>query len=218
MKSLVQYPLRYRLNPLRLRSGVRRITAGLKNVSDNQLVSLKVRLISRDTYGLKVEDQEKLIEKLGPGEEKSFDYRVAVRETGNLELVTDGELNGRDFHSESGFFSVRVGARTAELAGLFALSEPYPPVDKPVRIEAIVEGRRHNGDLHLHFWIESPRGSFEGLDFRRIGRLKSGEQKRLALEWTPKKEGPYTVHAVLLTGEKRLAHGTEKIWAEAKKP
>jgi hypothetical protein len=207
----IRYPIEYSLSPRQVDAGMRWIRMVLKNVGDDELTSLDVKLNSFDTYSLDVEGTGLFVGALGPAEEVTHAFQVSARLTDRMYISLDGYRDGERFHWESPGIRVVVGDAAAELVSLFAMTRPYPPPGKAIRCEATVKGLRPSKDLVLESWVRAPSDRFE---FRtlELGSIAAGEELKPAFEVVPEEEGSYTVYAYLYDGYERIGHESDQIY------
>jgi hypothetical protein len=181
----------------------------LKNVGDQVLSGLEVKLESLDTGCIRVFGRGTDLPRLEPGQEQMRDFQASLRGTGEVYVSIEGDINGERFHWETPSMSIQVGGQPAELVSLFALGEPRARLGEPITCEATVRGLVTNVSLVLEFWAEMPSGELRSLAKEGIGRLVEGEQARFTTEITPREQGLYVLHAYLYHGARRIGHRVE---------
>jgi len=202
-------PFQYALAPQRIAAGQRWLSLRLKNIGNETLEQLDVRLNSLDAYSLDVYGAGSYIENLDPGEETVRHYQVTAEMTGNLYASIDGRQDGEPFHWESPAIQVTVGQQAAELLSFFALTQPHVLLGNPIECEATIRGLTTSQRLVIEFWVETPVRTFESLDKQGLGQVAADETVRHTTQFTPEHEGIYILHAYLYDGTKRIGHQTE---------
>jgi len=208
----IKYPIEYELTPKNVATGTRWVTLTLKNISDESLTGLDVRLNSLDAYGLNVYGTGSYVSILSPNEEKEIPFQVSANRTTSVYTSVDGWRDGNPFHWESPAILITVGEEVAELVSLFAMTEPYPPAKKTIKCEATVRGLAESEGLRLEFWADTPGGEFEELATVETAELDTGETARYTAEITVEERGSYTVYAYLYDGMRRIGRKTEHIY------
>jgi hypothetical protein len=208
----VKIPLEYELTPTEIRTGTRWMTLRLKNIGTLPLTALDVRLNSLDAYSLAVYGTGDYVASLDPGDEHLVAFQVVANATTNVYVTAEGWQDGVLFYWESPYIWIRIGEQVAELANLFAMTEPYPPVGKALRCEATVRGMAPSEGLTLEFWANTPTGRFEELASIETKALSLGEEARYAAEITPEEKGSYTIYAYLYDDGRRLDRQTERVY------
>jgi hypothetical protein len=107
-----------------------------------------------------------------------------------------------------------VGRKPAELKNVFVMTEPYPPLGGPLKVEATVLGLQQSEGLDLEFCAESPSGQFQELAKIETKRLSPGEKVQYSAEITPKEEGLYTVTACLYDNFERVGRETDYVYVQ----
>jgi hypothetical protein len=188
------------------------LTLSLKNIGNLPLTGLDVKLNSLDAYNLTVYGTGSYVATLDPGEKRILAFQARATATTNVYATIDGWQDGMSFYWESPYIWIQVGRKVAELANLFAMTEPYPPVGQTLRCEATVKGMAPSEGLTLEFWANTPTGHFEELATIETKALSTGEEARYAAEITPEEKGSYTVYAYLYDDGRRLDRRTEYVY------
>jgi len=205
-----KFPLEYEISPKSVRVGRSWLTVSLKNVSQDPLTGLNVRLNSLDTYAISVLEDTKYVSKLGPGEGEEVHLQVEGQQSGGIYVSVDGRWAGEPYHWESPSRRLAVGDQVAELVSVFVLSEPHPRAGEGVGIEATLRGLTLSSGLILEFWVETPSGESMSVDKTATDTLNPGEaQTYKADEFVPEQEGIYVIHAYLFDGTTRIGHATD---------
>lgn len=185
------------------------MTLELKNVGEEKLVNLDVRLNSLDAYNIEVQGNGLHIEALQPDEEETWPVQVWIEGSGSVYATIDGRRAEEPFHWESPPMRLSATGERAEIMSLFALSRPHARLGEPIACEATVRGIEFSQGLILEFWVETPRGEFKSLAKEGLDALGPGEVVRHTFEVTPKEEGIYALHAYLYDGPHRIGHRRE---------
>ena len=208
----IRYPIEYELTPREIKPGMHWLTLKVKNIGDEPLTALDVRLNSFDTYSIRVTEPSTYVAKLRPGEEEVRAFQVTADMTGRVYASIDAHQEGEAFHWETPGILVTVGEEVAELVNVFAVTAPYPPPGEKIRCESIVRGLDESEGLMLEFWVQPPEGEFEQLTALKTNELQPGEEEIYPVEFSPEMEGSYTVHAYLYDGVRRIGHEMDYVY------
>jgi hypothetical protein len=209
-KMAGKFPIEYEINPISVRGGRAWLTVKVKNISEDPLTGLNVRLNSLDTYAIEVIEDAELVSSLAPDEEEKLHFQVAAQRSGGVYVSVDGRWAGEPFHWESPSRRIAVGEELAELVSVFALSEPHPRRGEPVTIEATLRGLTMSGGLILEFWADTPSGESISVDKTATDVLNPGETATYKSdEFVPEEEGIYVLHAYLFDNTRRIGHETD---------
>jgi len=208
----IKYPIEYELKPMHMTEGRRWLTLRIKNTSTDDLSSLDVRLNSLDAYSISVHGSGNYMANLGPQEERMLAFQVLANTSSGLYVTIDGWRDNAPFHWESPNILITVGKEVAELASLFAMTEPYPAQNSKITCEAVVRGLEQSEGLQLEFWADTPGETLEELAAIETKALAPGETARYGAEITVEKRGAYTIYAYLYDDFKRIGRRTEHIY------
>ncbi len=209
---ITKYPVEYELKPKHIEAGARWLTLTLKNISDETLAGLDVKLNSLDTYAIQVSGTgSNYIPSLESDEKEELPFQILATGNGSLYISMDGLQNGVPFHWESPGLPIIVGHEVAELVSLFALTEPYPALGEQIRCEATVRSLAESEGLRLEFLVETADGEFEGLEDMETEKLAADETERYIATLMPQEPGLHTVHAYLYDGAKRIGHEMDRV-------
>lgn len=212
----IRYPIRYELSPSTIDTGSRWVTVTLKNVGAETLSGLDVNLNSFDTYSVTVFGTGRYISILAPGQEQLLSFQVSALYSTSVYITVDGLRDSDSFHWESPYIPLTVGQEVAELVSVFAMTQPYPPLQEKLNVEATVRGIRQTDDgLELQFWASTPSGKFEELARVETKSLDPGEEVTYSAEITPEESGMHTIYAYLYDDGKRIDRETEHVYARA---
>ncbi len=202
-----KFPVEYQIKPMSVSAGRSWLTVAVKNISEDALTDLNVRLNSLDTYAIDVEDDAAFVSSLDAGEQTELDYQVAGRQSGGVYLSLDGRWGGEPFHWESPVRRIAVGDEVAELVSVFAVSDPHPRAGEPITVEATLRGLTPSSGLVLEFWVETPAGDSISVDKTATEPLGVGEVETYKADpFVPEQEGIYVIHAYLFDGTRRIGH------------
>ncbi|MGC9468655.1 MAG: hypothetical protein ACP5HS_08690 [Anaerolineae bacterium] len=202
-------PFQYELSPQEVDPGVRWVTLMVRNMSNKDLKSMSVQLNSRDTYQIDVHGTGSFVPVLRPNEAQTLPFQLTAQGTTQVYATVDGRRGEEEFRWESPGIRIVVGVEVARIVSLFALTEPYPILGTTITAEATIEGLGYNEGLGLEFWAETPDGELLSLAKLPTDPIAEGEVARYTVEFTPDKEGIYTLHAYLFAGVRRIDHATE---------
>ncbi|MGA2681702.1 MAG: hypothetical protein ABSF44_07890 [Candidatus Bathyarchaeia archaeon] len=208
------YPFEFELNPKEIDTGIQWVRLRLKNIGDETVHGLDVKLHSLDSFGISIFGTGEYIFMLMPGEEKFRAFQVLADATTELYVSVAGLKDRERFLVESPWVTVKVGKEVAELESVFALTEPYTSMGKVVKIEAKVKGLKDSKGLDLEFRAQTPSGESKELAKIETKELSAGQEVRYTAEMTPKESGFFTIHAYLYHNWRRIGHKSETIWVE----
>jgi hypothetical protein len=207
-----QYPIEYKLEPKTISMGARWLTLTIKNIGDENLIGLDVKLNSLDAYSISVSGAGHYVTSLKPDEEFVAPFQVLVNSTAFVYVSLDGMQETRALHWESPRIRLALGESKATLVSLFALTKPYPPRGERIQVEATLQGTAGSVDLRLEFWAQTPGEEFKELGMVQPKDLAEKERARYTVEFVPEEEGMYTVYAYLYDGAKRIGHELEQVY------
>ncbi|MBN1581507.1 MAG: hypothetical protein JXA89_12460 [Anaerolineae bacterium] len=207
-----QYPIEYELKPKTISMGSRWLTLTIKNIGDENLIGLDVKLNSLDAYSISVYDTGRYVTSLKPGEESTVPFQVLVNSTDFCYVSIDGMQETKVLHWESPRIRLALGESKATLVSLFALTKPYPPRGERIQVEATLQGTEGSDDLRLEFWTQTPGEEFKELGTVQPKDLAEKERARYTVEFVPEEEGMYIVYAYLYDGAKRIGHELEQVY------
>jgi hypothetical protein len=208
------YPLEFDLNPKEMKYGIDWVFLRLKNIGNATLSHLDVKLHTLDSYSIRVLGTGDYVWQLAPGEEATIGFQVEEQGPGEVYFSVSGFTSKGNFWVDSPWVTLGVTGIAAELISVFAMTMPYTPIGKAVRVEARVKGLRYSENLDLEFWARKPSGDVVELARIDIQKLSGGEEQRYSAEITPKEEGFYTIHGYLYDNNKRIGLKTDTIRVE----
>lgn len=204
------------LSPKKIDSGDNWLRVHLKNMGNETVNNLELQLHSLDTYCIVVEGMGEFVPTLMPDEEAIRTFRVSANFSTDLYAsVTGLKENGNRFTSESQRFMVKVGLADADLVSMFALTEPYTPMGKVVKVEARIKCNKSVKDLDLVFRAETVLGRPKEIQRIAIKQLSTGQEVRYTTEVTPTESGYYTIDAFLYHRWRRIGHKSTNMWVIA---
>lgn len=207
----LRYPIEFELSPEKIERGMHWVTLKLKNLGNETVKELDVKLHSLDSLGLSVLSTGEFLEDLKPNEEEVVPFQVSATATTRVYASVSGYKDGKYFYRESPTIRLPVGREPAELKSVFVMTEPYPPLGETLKCEAAIMGLQQSEGLDLEFWAESPSGKFRELAKIETKELSPGEEARYSAEITPKEEGLYTVTAYLYDDYRRIGRETDYV-------
>jgi hypothetical protein len=210
----IVYPFEFEVVTKEIDAGIQWLTLRLKNIGDETVRSLEVKLYSLDTYGISILGTGNYIFSLNPDEEVFQAFQVSANATTDLYASVSGFKGTERFWVDSPWATIKVGKEVAELESMFALTEPYTLIGKVVKVEARVKGLKDSKGLDLEFSVDLPSGKSKKLEKIEIKELSAGQEARYTTEITPKESGFFTVHAYLYHHWKRIGHRTDNLWVE----
>jgi uncharacterized membrane protein len=209
----IQYPIEYELRPKTISMGARWLTLTIKNIGDENLIGLDVKLNSLDAYSISVYDTGRYVTSLKPGEESTVPFHVLVNSTDYVYVSIDGMQETKVLHWESPRIRLALGESKATLVSLFALTKPYSHRGERIQVEATLQGTtQSDDDLSLQFWAQTPVEDFKSLGTVQPKDLAEKERARYTVEFVPEEEGMYIVYAYLYDGAKRIGHELEQVY------
>lgn len=210
----IKKPIAYELQPQSVSPGMRWLTLRLKNVGDENLIGLDVKLNALDAYDVYVYGTGSYVAVLKPGQEEVVAFQTLANTTGQVYASLDGWVGAALFHWESPPLQVKVGDGQAQIVSLFALTQPYPQPGEQIRFEAVLRGAADPQKLRLEFWAETPSSELIELGTIETETLSAHQQARYAAEIAPRQEGMYTIYAYLYDGAKRIGHELEHVYVK----
>ena len=208
-----KYPIEYELSPETLEKGTLWLTLRLKNVGDDSLQNLDLKMHSTDSLQISFRNPNDYIYRLQPDEEKLLNFQVDVHGTAALYVSIRYFKEGGSFHWDSPWIRQQVLGNVAELEGILA-SNSYGAIGKNLEVEATVKGLANSGGLRLVFWTDTPSGKYEELAEIKTKKLALGEVVSYTANITPKEKGYYTVYANLYDNSQRIGRDSDVIWVE----
>jgi hypothetical protein len=212
-KLRIVYPFEFEVVTKEIDPGIQWLTLRLKNIGDETMRSLDVKLYSLDTYGISILGTGDYIFELKPYEEVFRGFQVSANATTDLYASVSGFKGTERFWVDSPWATIKVGKEVAVLESVFALTEPYTSMGKVVKVEAKVKGLTDSKGLSLEFWADTLSG-MKQLQKIEIKELSGGQEARYTTEITPKESGFVTIHAYLYHRWKRIGHKTDNLWVE----
>ena len=210
----IVYPFEFEVVTNETDPGIQWLTLRLKNIGDDTVTNLEVKLYSLDTYGISILGTGDYIFELKPGEEVFRAFQVSANATTDLYASVSGFKGTERFWVDSPWATIKVGKEVAELESVFALTVPYTSMGKVVKVEARVKGLSDSKLLFLDFWADTPSGK-KDLQKIEIKELLAGQEARYTTEITPKESGFYTIHADLFHPPwKRIGQKSDNLWVE----
>jgi hypothetical protein len=207
----LKHPIEYELRPRRIEPGTRWLTLRLKNIGEEALRSLDVRLNSLDTYSVSVQGMGRFWGLLSPSDEMEFPFQVLADSSGRLYASIDAWRDKEQFHWESPGVLISVGEPIAELVTLSAVADEHPGEGVTVRCEAVVLGLCDYEGLQLSFLAETPAGELEELQAIEASGC-SGERRIYGAQLETRQEGLFTIHAYLNDGARRIGHESTHLY------
>ena len=186
----------------------------LRNLGDQRLDELDVRLHPRDSLRISFDDPIDFVSSLEPRGERTLYFRVDAEGTTDLYASVSGRRGGEYFYWDSPWVKERVQGEKAELESVF-VSNPYGTIGKELDVEATVRGLSPQTEgLELEFWADSPSGKYVQLADIKPKVLSNGEEASYTAKITPQEEGYYTVYADLYDDVRSIGRKTDTIWVE----
>ncbi len=204
--------LKYKIKPKSIGSGDRWIDFEFSNQGDQDLTGLVVRLNSQDTFGITIIEGNRYVPVLKSGEKTTVFFRILANAGTRLYVSIDGFKDGSPFYWESPSRYISVGKPEAELMNLFAMTKPRFIIGDKIRVEASVRSNVMTEGLSLEFWTEDPDENIEEVKSIDTGTIDPGQMKVFSGEFTPDKEGIYTIDTYLYDGTRRLGHKTDFVY------
>ncbi len=208
----IRHPIEFEMIPEKIDRGTKWVTLRVKNLGNETITNLDIKLNSRDSFSLEPLSSGKYIFELQPKEEELIPFQVQATSTTDVYVTINGYQDGAKFYLESPSMPIRVSDQPADLRSMFVMTEPYPPLEETLKCEANIMGLEQSGELDLEFWADTPSGKFEEIGEIKTKELTPGEETSYSAEITPKERGLYTVHAYLYDeNNRRIGHKTDSI-------
>jgi hypothetical protein len=208
-----KYPIEYELGPDILEKGTQWLALRLKNVGDDSLHNLDIKMHSTDSLQISFRSPSDYIYRLLPDEEKFLSFQVDAHGTTALYFSIRYFKEGGSFHWDSPWIREQVLGDVAELEGIL-VSNSYGVIGRELEVEATIKGLGNSDGLDLQFWADTPSGKHEELAEIKTKKLSRGEEASYTTKITPKEEGYYTVYASLYDNRRRIGRDSDTLWVE----
>lgn len=208
-----KHPIEYELSPDTLEKGTQWLTLRLKNVGNENLHNLDIKMHSTDSLQISFRDPNEYIYRLRSDEENYLSFQVDVHGTASLYFSIRYFKEGGSFHWDSPWIRQQVLGEVAELEGIL-VSNPYGIIGRELEAEATIKGLGNSDELDLTFWMDTPSGKYEELAEIKTKKLSRGEEISYTAKITPKEEGYYTVYASLYDNRRRIGRHFDTLWVE----
>ena len=208
-----KYPIEYELSPNTFEKGTHWLTLRLKNVGDDNLHNLGIKMHSTDSLQISFRRPSDYIYRLMPDEEKNLNFEVDANGTTDLYVSIRYFKSGGQFHWDSPWISEEVLGEVAELESIL-VSNPYGTIARELDVEATVKGLGNSEGLDLEFWADTPSGKYEELTEIKTKKLSRGEEASYTTKITPKEVGYYTIYANLYDHRRRIGRHSDTLWVE----
>jgi hypothetical protein len=208
-----KYPIQYELNPESLEKGTQWLILRLKNVGDDNLHNLDIKMHSTDSLQISFRNPSGYIHRLTPYEEQYLNFQVDVHGPTALYISIRYFKEGGSFHWDSPWIREQVVGDVAELESIL-VSNPYGTIGRELEVEATVKGLGNSDGLDLEFWANTPSGNYEELAKIKTKKLSRGEEASYTTKLTPEEEGYYTVYASLYDNFRRIGRDSDILWVE----
>jgi hypothetical protein len=209
---ITKYPIGCDVNPTSVPEGMHWLTVKVKNIGDQELTNLDVKLNSVDTYAITVLGTGNHLPELLPNTEREVPFRVLANSRAELYVSVDGWKALRLFHWESGAIRITVDSEVAAIQNLSAMTERHPPTGQSIRCEAVLEGFAESEGLSLELSAGTPDGEHREIAKIEINTLEPEETAVYSAEFTPHREGLYTLYAYLYKDAKRIDRQVEHVY------
>lgn len=208
-----KYPIEYELSPDTLEKGTQWLTLRLKNVGNENLHNLDIKMHSTDSLQISFRSPNEYIHHLRLDEENYLSFQVDVHGTTSLYFSIRYFKEGGSFHWDSPWIRQQVLGDVAELEGIL-VSNPYGIIGRELEAEATIKGLGNSDGLDLEFWADTPSGKYEELAEIKTKKLSRGEEVSYTAKITPKEAGYYTVYASLYDNRRRIGRHSDTLWVE----
>ena len=208
-----KHPIEYELSPDTLEKGTQWLTLRLKNVGNENLHNLDIKMHPTDSLQISFRDPNEYIYRLRSDEENYLSFQVDVHGTTSLYFSIRYFKEGGSFHWDSPWIRQQVLGEVAELEGIL-VSNPYGIIGRELEAEATIKGLGNSDELDLTFWMDTPSGKYEELAEIKTKKLSRGEEISYTAKITPKEEGYYTVYASLYDNRRRIGRHFDTLWVE----
>ena len=146
-------PISVYMTPREINKGTSTIKIQLKNNSDRRLETLEVGLHSLDQSLIEVENPEKWINAIEPGESIAVPFTVSAHRSAMIHTRIFGYMGEERFEWQSPPIRIRVGEEAAELISLLILGDSLRIVGDTLNVEATVRALKHNVQVTIDFWV-----------------------------------------------------------------
>lgn len=206
-------PFEFDITPDKIMTGTHWVTVHLKNLSNDTINNIDIKLHSIDPYFVSVLGTGKYIPEILPGEKKTIPFQIDATIATELFVTIDGVRAEEDFFWDSPTIEIDVGVTSARLRNVFAMSHPHVMLEDTIEAEAMVEGVAGGENLNLTFWMDVP-SSHKKIGSADIGSMEPGEVARRSVEVTPQESGMHKIIAYLYEGTKYIGKKTDTIWVK----
>ena len=204
-------PISVYMTPREINKGTSTIKIQLKNNSDRRLETLEVGLHSLDQSLIEVENPEKWINAIEPGESIAVPFTVSAHRSAMIHTRIFGYMGEERFEWQSPPIRIRVGEEAAELISLLILGDSLRIVGDTLNVEATVRALKHNVQVTIDFWVNTPKEKYTKIGEITTSVLQQGDTKHL-IEFTPSETGLYTVYAYLYEGSRQIDRQSDKVF------
>jgi hypothetical protein len=209
-----KYPIEYELSPNTLEKGTHWLTLRLKNVGEEILHNLDIKMHSTDSLHIYFRNPSDYMHRLRPDEEDFLSFQVDAHATTSVYFSIRYYKGGGQFHWDSPWIRVGVIGEAAELESIL-VSKPYGTIERELDVEATIKGTGDSEGLKLTFWADTPSGDYEELAEIKTKKISRGEEASYTAKIRPKQEGYYTVYANLYDNDgRRIGRDSDTIWVE----
>ena len=182
-----KHPLEYELTPDTLTKGTHWLTLWLKNIGDQPLHNLNVKIHSTDSLQISFRNWSDFIIRINPGEEKYLPFEADVHGPAALYVTITYYKEGGSFHWDSPWMRQKVIGDVAELESIL-VSNTYGTIGRELQVEATIMGLGNSDGLDLEFWADTPSGKYEELAKIKTKSLSPGEEASYTVKITPKEK------------------------------
>jgi|SRR6185437_4290896 len=209
----LKYPIEYELRPETLDKGGQWLILRLKNIGDDKLHNLDIKMHSTDSLNISFRNPNTFVHLLAPNEEESLYFHVDAYATTAIYISIRYFKNGGYFHWDSPWIRKTVIGEVAELERIL-VSNPYGTIGRELDVEATVKGLGDSDGLDLEFWVNTPSTNYEELAKIKTKKLSRGEEASYVTKIIPREEGYYTVYANLYDDNRRIDRDSDTIWVK----
>jgi hypothetical protein len=204
-------PISINISPREIRRGTSIIELKLTNNGDQRLETLEVGLHSLDQSLIDVENPEKWVNSILPGETITVPFNISAHRSAMIHTRIFGYMGEERFEWQSPPIRVKVGEEAAELLSLLILGESSRKIGDTLEVEATLRALKNNVQVTIDFWVNTPREKYMKIGEITTSILQQGDTKHI-IEFTPTEKGLYTVYIYLYEKSRQIDRQSDKVF------
>ena len=204
-------PISVHLTPRVLIKGTSTIELKITNNGDIRLETLEVGLHSLDQSLIEVENPERWVNAIEPGETTAVTFTLSAHRSAMVHTRIYGYVGEERFEWQSPPIRVKVGEEAAELVSLLIKGESIRMKGESLEVEATVRALKHDVKVTVDFWVNTPNEKYSKIGEVRTSVLQPGNTKHI-IEFIPTETGLYSVYAYLYDGSRQIDKQSDKVF------